>query len=194
MNLTAPAVLSTSHFRRGVDDPLSLLIEAGSGRYGGEDITQLEHGLQCAALAQAEGAQETLVLAALFHDLGHLIHPDAETASEEGVDARHERIGAKALERAFGPAVADPVRGHVAAKRYLARAAAYRQTLSTESAHTLVLQGGPMNEDEAAAFMAAPGAEDALRLRRWDDEAKVPDAHVPRAESYRALIARHRRR
>ncbi len=184
---------SRARYRRGVEDPLGLLIDAGAGQYDGEPITQLEHALQCAALAQADGADEPLVLAALFHDLGHLIHPDAETASENGIDGRHERIGAKALERTFGPAVADPVRRHVAAKRYLARVPAYCQTLSTESAHTLKLQGGPMTSDEAATFMAQPGANEALRLRQWDDEAKVPDARVPDAESYRAMVSRHRR-
>jgi predicted HD phosphohydrolase len=170
-----------------------MLVERGGGLYGGEPITQLAHGLQCAALAHAEGAAETLILAALFHDLGHLIHPDAEAASAADVDARHERIGATALERLFGPAVAAPVRGHVSAKRYLAREAAYRATLSEESTHTLGLQGGPMTDAEAASFMESPGAPEALRLRRWDDAAKIPDAQVPGPRAYAQMVARHRR-
>lgn len=169
-------------------------MERGAAQYDGEPITQLEHALQCAALATAEGSAESLVLAALFHDLGHLIHPAAGAASEAGVDGHHERIGAKALETTFGPAVADPVRAHVAAKRYLARDEGYRRTLSQESTHTLALQGGPMTATEADLFMAMPGAQDALRLRRWDDEAKVPGLCVPGAETYGEMIDRHRLR
>ena len=130
----------------------------GTGQYDREDVTQLEHALQTAALAVEDGATPALVLAALFHDLGHLLVPNAEAASVEGRDLRHERIGAAYLARTFGPAVSEPVRLHVHAKRYLARDPAYRATLSAESTRSLALQGGPMTAFEAHGFLSDPHA------------------------------------
>lgn len=157
----------------------ALLGEAGESRYDGEDVTQLAHALQCAALATAEGAAAPLVLAALFHDIGHL--------RTSGSHPRHDVIGAAVLVRHFPPSVSEPVRLHVEAKRYLARDPAYAAQLSAESQRTLALQGGPFHDDEATAFLARRYADDALRLRRWDDAAKVPDAAVPGLDAYRSL-------
>jgi phosphonate degradation associated HDIG domain protein len=140
----------------------------------GESVNQVEHALQCAALAESEGAADTLVVAALLHDLGHMLHRDAASALRSGEDDRHELLGAETLERWFGAAVAAPVSLHVRAKRYLcAREPGYLERLSPVSTRTLALQGGPMGEGEAGDFERLPHFRDAVRLRRWDDMAKV---------------------
>ncbi len=170
--------------------PIDLVATAAGGRYDGEPITQQQHALQAAALADAEDAPDPLVIAALLHDVGHLLVPDAGSASLAGRDLRHEAMGARWLARRFGPAVSEPVRLHVAAKRHLARDPEYAAALSEESTRTLGLQGGPFTDAEDAAFLATPFAADAVRLRRWDDLAKDPDAAVPPVEAYRARVDR----
>ncbi|HVJ53963.1 MAG TPA: HD domain-containing protein [Aliidongia sp.] len=170
---------------------LALFERRGADAYSGEAVTQQAHALQCAALAEAEGAGEPLVLAALLHDIGHLVHDAGEDVAARGIDARHEAIGAVRLARHFGPAVVEPVRLHVPAKRYLcATDAAYYDALSPASKRSLALQGGPFTASEAAEFEVRPHARDAVRLRRWDDLAKVPDAPTKGLGAYRALMLR----
>ncbi|HEV2611377.1 MAG TPA: HD domain-containing protein [Noviherbaspirillum sp.] len=143
----------------------------GAGMYGGEAVTQLEHALQCASLASADGAASELVTAALLHDICHL----ADDLDDR--DHPHGPTGAAMLKELFPPAVTEPVRMHVDAKRYLcAIEPLYWSSLSDASKRSLMWQGGPFTPDEAAAFIAQPHAEDAVCLRRWDDEAKVPGA------------------
>jgi gamma-butyrobetaine dioxygenase len=163
-----------------------LFAARGADLYVGEPVTQLEHGLQAAHLAEVEGAPDALVAAALMHDLGHLLPEDAEGAAAAGIDARHEEAGRVWLGGRFGPAVTEPVRLHVAAKRYLcAVEPEYLAALSPASIHSLGLQGGPMTDAEARSFEANPYYHDAVRLRRWDDQAKVVGLRVPGIEHYR---------
>lgn len=170
--------------------PVELLARHGGGNYSGEPVSQLEHALQCAALATGEGATEALVVAALLHDIGHLVHSAGEDATLRGIDARHEVIGSKVLTaQGFGPAVTEPVRLHVAAKRWLCRDDNYRAGLSAESERSLQLQGGPMSDAEAEEFEAHAWSADALRLRRWDDTAKVEGLQVPQLDEYLRLLA-----
>lgn len=143
----------------------------------GEAVNQIEHALQCATLAERSGAPAPMIMAAWLHDIGHLQHHDAAAAVRDGVDDAHELLGAKLLGRWFGPAVSEPVRLHVQAKRYLCtREDGYWDRLSTLSRQTLLIQGGPMSEGEARCFEQEPFHADALRLRRWDDSAKVAGA------------------
>lgn len=148
----------------------------GQRRYSGpreEPVTALAHALQCAGLAEDSGASRELVLAALLHDIGHLVMRKSSVAPD--MDDRHETIGANLLGRVFGPAVAEPVRLHVSAKRYLCAVQRhYVTTLSPASVHSLALQGGPMSEREADEFARLPFATEAIRLRTWDDQAKLP--------------------
>src|SRR5579871_1803106 len=130
-----------------------LFRERGRSRYGGEAVTQLEHALQAAALAEQEGARPALIAAALLHDVGHLLHDLPDDAPERDVDDRHESLAARWLAGRFGPEVVDPVRLHVAAKRYLcATAPGYLDGLSPPSLHSLELQGGPMSPGQARRF------------------------------------------
>jgi len=170
--------------------PLVLLKDRGDGRYDGEPITQREHGLQAAALAVQAGAPDSWVLAALLHDLGHLLSRSAQDATRRGIDLQHERSGANTLKHWFGPEVSEPVRLHVEAKRYLARDPEYKAALSAESQRSLKLQGGAMNAEEASQFEANPAAQAALALRKWDDEAKVEGLKVPSVASYVPLAQR----
>ncbi len=146
-----------------------------------EAITELEHGLQCGALARRDGADDATVAAALLHDVGHLLVGDLfpiEVTLEK--DWKHEEVGARYLSRWFGPAVTEPVRMHVAAKRYLvARDSAYAEGLSPSSVRSLAVQGGPMCDAECAAFEAQPGFAAAVALRRCDDAGKDPSLVVP---------------
>lgn len=174
---------------------LALLAALGSDRYGGEDVTQLAHALQCATFAQRTGASDSLVAAALLHDIGHLVNPKDEGATLRGIDAAHETVGAAYLARWFGPAVTAPVAQHVAAKRYLCTAEdGYFAKLSDESVRSLAVQGGPFSKSEAAAFLARPYAEEAVALRRWDELAKDPEMVTPSLEEFRPVLERARRR
>ncbi len=174
---------------------LSLLEQLGSDRYGGEEVTQLAHALQCATFAQREGASDSLVAAALLHDIGHLVNPKDEGATLRGIDAAHEKVGANYLARWFGPAVTAPVAQHVAAKRYLCQAEdGYFARLSEESVRSLAVQGGPFDAEQAADFLARPHAQDAVALRRWDELAKDPEMVTPGLEAFRPVLERAERR
>lgn len=161
-------------------DSLQALFDERGGLSYGEAVTQLDHALQCGQLAEQDGAHDALVLACVLHDVGHLLHRDAAAALQQGLDDRHESLGARWLSRYLGPEVTEPIRLHVQAKRFLcARQQAYTASLSSQSIHTLMLQGGPMSNDEADAFGSLPYAQDAVRLRIWDDQAKRIDAWTP---------------
>lgn len=151
-----------------------------------EPVSALEHALQCAQLAESAHADATLVAAALLHDIGHFI--DAPQ-NADGLDDAHELRAVPFLGRGFDVEVIEPIRLHVHAKRYLvATDAHYAQTLSPSSVHALTPQGGPMTVDEQRWFEHLPFAQQALRLRRWDDGAKVPGKRVPSIPHYIALL------
>lgn len=159
-----------------IKEVLRLFRDRGDSEYGGEAVTQAEHALQAADLAREQGAESTLVVAALLHDVGHLLHRLPDDAPDQGVDDEHEELGARWLKKRFGPAVIEPVRLHVAAKRYMCTCdPEYFELLSEPSRISLKLQGGPMDANEVTEFEQNPYHEDAVRLRRWDDEAKIVD-------------------
>jgi phosphonate degradation associated HDIG domain protein len=159
----------------------------GAQDYLGEPVTQAAHMLQAAALAQRDGAGDALIAAALLHDVGHFMN--AVGGHDPGSDRKHQDSGASWLARWFGPEVTEPVRLHVAAKRYLcATEPEYAAVLSPASVASLNVQGGPMQQPELAAFEAEPHAPAAIRVRRWDDAAKDPDAPVPSFEHFRPLL------
>lgn len=174
-----------------LNDLRALLETRGSGRYTGEPVSHRAHALQCAWLAQRAGAGDALVVAALLHDIGHLSSGLAGTPSAEGIDDRHEEAGAALLARWFDPAVTEPVRLHVRAKRVLAAQPAYWRALSDDSRRSLRLQGGVLDGAGRAAFMAGPWAKAALALRRWDDAAKKPDAERWTLQEAWAVVARY---
>ena len=161
----------------------------GDQLYIGEPVSMTEHMLQAAYIAEQDGAGPTLVAAALLHDFGHLIHDLPEDSAEHGVDTRHEEVGAAYLSRYFVPAVVEPTRMHVAAKRYLCAVdPAYLANLSSASILSLKLQGGPYAADEARAFEARPFAAEAARLRRYDDAAKISGGWTPNLEHFRPSL------
>ena len=154
-------------------------------RYGLNDVNQLQHALQAAELAVRAGEPASLVTAALLHDRGHMLHGLGENPAAGGIDDHHEDEGARWLAERFGPHVSEPVRLHVAAKRYLvAFEPGYAGRLSEDSIRSLALQGGPMNADEREAFEREPFAEAATKLRRFDEGAKDPHAVVESFEHY----------
>jgi phosphonate degradation associated HDIG domain protein len=161
-----------------LSDLRRVFLSCGSSQYTGEPVTHLAHALQTAHLAQRAGAGDALVVAALLHDVGHLVSGHAGTPTLEGVDDRHEHTGADLLGCWFGEDVTAPVRLHVEAKRALATDPRYLRALSADSLRSLALQGGPMTPDEAAAFRMKPWATASMALRRWDDAAKTPDWRV----------------
>ena len=173
------------------EEVLSLYGRLGSGAYFGERVSMLEHALQSAHFARLAGASDELVVAALLHDVGHLLEAVPDEIEDWLSDARHEESGARWLARRFAPAVWEPVRLHVPAKRYLcAIDADYFAQLSTASVHTLKLQGGPMSAAEVARFEAEPFHQDAVLLRRCDDQGKVAGLKTQPLRSYTALIDR----
>ncbi|HEX4388551.1 MAG TPA: HD domain-containing protein [Steroidobacteraceae bacterium] len=170
---------------------LALYGARGAGAYFGERVSMTEHGLQAAHFAGAEAAPEALVLAALLHDVGHLVEPVPDELADWTSDARHEELGARWLARRFPREVSEPVRLHVPAKRYLcATDATYGARLSPASVHTLALQGGPMSAAEVQKFRDEPFGSDAVRLRRWDDQGKVAGLRTQALRDYVGLIER----
>ena len=168
---------------------LDLYRDRGQARYGGEAVSQLEHALQCATLAERSGASAELIAACLLHDLGHLIHHLGDGAAQRGIDDRHEHRAIPVLAKRLPPAVTAPIRLHVAAKRYLcATDQTYWSSLSNASKRSLELQGGPFTEAAAATFIQQPYAKEAVQLRRWDDLAKVPRLLTPDLEHFELLL------
>jgi phosphonate degradation associated HDIG domain protein len=171
-----------------VDDIATLFERHGHQAYEGlrrESVDALAHALQTAQLAEWAQADGALVLAALLHDIGHFI---ADASLPDDADDGHELHGAHWLAQGFGPAVVEPVRLHVQAKRYLvATDPRYADSLSEASVHSLRAQGGPMTRDECRRFEALPFADGAVLLRRWDDSAKTPGKRTPPLEYYLAL-------
>ena len=172
-------------------DILALYSARGTEAYFGERVSMAEHALQAAHFAQAEAAPEPLVVAALLHDIGHLLEDVPQELKDWTSDARHELAGARWLARHFAPAVSEPVRLHVAAKRYLcATDAGYRALLSEASLHTLGLQGGPLSAREVPLFKSEPFSGEAVRVRRWDDAGKVAGLRTASFADHCALIER----
>lgn len=172
-----------------VDEIFDLFVRRGGEAYFGEPVTQLEHALQTALQAEQASASSSLIVAALLHDLGHLLHKLPENIADQGIDARHERLGAAWLAKHFPPEVAEPVKLHVAAKRYLCAVdTAYQARLSPASIQSLALQGGVMDADAVRQFEQNHFYRDAVALRRWDDEAKIIGLSLPPLEQYRPLI------
>jgi phosphonate degradation associated HDIG domain protein len=161
----------------------------GHGQYRLSAINQRQHALQAAWLAEREAAGPALITAALLHDIGHMVHDLGDNPAETGIDDRHEELGYQWLVRWFGPEVTEPVRLHVAAKRYLcATEQTYFAKLSPDSVRSLELQGGPMSADEVAAFRALPHYEAAVRLRRWDEAAKVKGLETPGFQHFAGAV------
>jgi phosphonate degradation associated HDIG domain protein len=166
-----------------------LFAERGGGEYHGEAVTQLEHALQCAALAERDAQPAEVIAAALLHDVGHLLHGHGEDYLDHGVDDRHEALGARFLAHGFGPAVTEPIRLHVPAKRYLCTARpGYFALLSPASVRSLELQGGPMNAAEVTEFEKHPHFATAARVREYDDTAKVVGLATPSFAHFRKYL------
>ncbi len=174
---------------RDVDGILELYERLGDDPYG-EDVSQAAHALQCAQLARDAAAPDHLVVAALLHDVGHLLAGPRPTGwRDDRDDDRHEAVGARALGRLFGVSVAAPVALHVCAKRWLAATDPdYLGTLSATSQASLEAQGGPMRGPSLARFEAHPSFGDAVALRRWDGAAKEPAARPAPWSSYDAML------
>ena len=166
------------------DEVLGLFAAHGGNTYA-EQVSMEQHALQAAALARASGASDALVLAALLHDVGHFL---AQPDSEFGV-TDHGTTGGAWLAERFEPAVSEPVRLHVAAKRFRCFVdPAYEEQLSSASVGTLRLQGGAMSAAEARGFEAEPFAQDALALRSFDDGGKVAGLEIPALDEWRPLL------
>ena len=171
----------------------NLFAQSGDDAYFGEPVTQLEHALQCAQLAEQAGADDETVVAAFLHDIGHLLPPELAGGYMDGYGTiDHERLGADYLrERGFSEKVAQLIEHHVNAKRYLVfKNPNYFARLSEASLRTLEFQGGPMNAGEALAFETNPYFKGILLLRTWDEQAKIPDLPTPGIEYYIAMSER----
>ena len=171
-----------------LEDIAHLLATQGVNQYGREAVSQLEHALQCAQWAEKSGETPATIVAALLHDLGHLLAPGGDTAEQDDL---HQYIAIPFLRGLLPDAVLEPIRLHVDAKRYLcAMEPGYWEALSPASQHSLVLQGGAFTSQEAMQFAAQPFAQEAFRLRRYDDHAKVPGLATPPLGYYMALVQR----
>jgi len=181
--------------RKKVDEVLRPFLRYGHLHLG-EDITQLQHALQCAWFAEQDNAPSHLVIAALLHDVGHLItwNDEKKHPEEQGENGYHEKIGAQFLADFFDDEITKPVRLHVAAKRYLfSTDAAYRSRLSPASVESLMLQGGLMDNSTCRAFEGSPWFADALRIRKYDEAGKQPALAVPDLSHYHERLIQHTR-
>ena len=161
----------------------------GAESYLGEQVTMAQHMLQTAQCAEQAGADNSQIVAALLHDIGHYKNEIPETSLAKGINNFHEEAGANFLEDFFPLPVVEPIRQHVAAKRYLCAVKSdYLERLSPASVHTLNLQGGPMNKEEVIEFEKNDYLEQCIQLRYWDEEGKDPEREHPPFSYYRALI------
>jgi phosphonate degradation associated HDIG domain protein len=191
IQLTPPRSLkmTTETAETTIDFIFELFAQQGAREYMGEAVSMAQHMEQSAACATADGAPDSLVIAALLHDIGHFVGEHPIEALENGIDNDHEEVGANYLAAYFPAAVSEPVRLHVAAKRYLcATDEAYMQRLSEASINSLTVQGGPMNAAEMESFEADPHHLDALRLRHYDDGGKLAGLTIKAVTEYREIL------
>jgi phosphonate degradation associated HDIG domain protein len=171
------------------DEIFALFKRRGGEAYFGEDVSVTEHALQAAYFAKIAAAPPPLIIAALLHDIGHLVDDVPDDIADWATDAHHEETGGRWLASRFRAEVSEPVRLHVPAKRYLlATDAGYFAKLSPASVITLKLQGGPMTADEVAKFETERFHKEAVRIRQFDDQGKVTGLKTPQLEDYRVLI------
>ena len=176
--------------KQAVQEIFSLFRIYGSADYIGEPVSQIEHMAQAAELAEAEGYGRDVILAALFHDIGHLCEHIMDTKQMEGYGVvDHEVLaGIYLREKGFSERIVKMVASHVEAKRYLTfRYPEYYRMLSEASRYTLTLQGGVMSEAEALVFESDPDYRLYVQLRRWDDQAKVEHKPLPDMQRYREM-------
>jgi phosphonate degradation associated HDIG domain protein len=187
-----------------LDDIALLFARHGASQYSGEPVTQLEHALQTAHLAEQSGADDALVTACLLHDLGHLLSDSGrgvgemptlrgvgDTPTLRGIDDTHQYVALPFLRGLLPATVLDAIKLHVDAKRYLCHAnPAYFARLSDDSKRSLALQGGVFDAAQAAAFLAQGGARDAVMLRQWDDLAKQAELGTPSLAHFLERAAR----
>jgi len=168
---------------------LELLKTKGSSiQYGNEDVTQLDHALQCAQLAEINKLSKEIITAALLHDIGHLLY-ESEDPIHKGKDGHHENIGADYLSKYFTENVVLPIRAHVDCKRYLANfESEYYNALSEASKISLIAQGGPFSNAEAKNFIKKPFMKEAVQLRRFDDQAKILNKKTPTLEYFKHYL------
>jgi phosphonate degradation associated HDIG domain protein len=173
------------------EEVFAIFRKKGETAYYGEPVSQLEHALQAAQFAEQQGASETLTVAALLHDVGHLLEDIPEDTADLGIDAKHEEIGEKWLAARFSKDVVEPVYLHVSAKRYLcATDNSYFGKLSPASVQSLALQGGVMNAEEVLEFETNEFYRDAVALRQYDDQAKIPGLPTRPLEDFEEILTR----
>ena len=166
----------------------------GGAEYAGEKVSQLEHMAQAAQLAEEQGYEEEVILAAFLHDIGHISEAAKGENEMDGFGIKdHEELGAEFLrEKGFSKKVVRLVESHVEAKRYLTiKDPSYYAQLSEASKRTLDFQGGPMTEEEAAAFEQYPLFRLIIQMRKWDELAKIENKPLPDLQHYRAMILHH---
>ncbi|HYX18127.1 MAG TPA: HD domain-containing protein [Nostoc sp.] len=172
-----------------IESIIDLFTEKGSQSYGAEAVSQLEHALQCASLAEISGQNHELITACLLHDLGHLIHNLGDNPATKGIDDQHEHQAIPLLRQIFSPAVTQPIRLHVVAKRYLCSVVPeYWESLSAASKRSLELQGGIFSPEQAEKFIQQPYAQDAVQLRIYDDKAKITNLPTPDLNHFTQFI------
>jgi phosphonate degradation associated HDIG domain protein len=169
-----------------VDFILDLFRRRGAEEYMGEPVSMAQHMEQTAACAVADGASDDLVIASLLHDVGHFVSDFPIDALENGIDNLHEEAGANFLQAFYPVAVTEPIRLHVAAKKYLcATDEQYFACLSEASVQSLQVQGGPMTGAEVKKFESNPYHQSAVQVRRYDDDGKVAGLDIKSVENYR---------
>ena len=165
-----------------------LKVKGADIQYGNEDVTQLEHALQCAGLAEQHNLPNATITAALLHDIGHLLYAD-EDPIHQGKDGYHENLGADYLSKYFKEDVIVPIRAHVDSKRYLSSTEkGYYDSLSEASKLSLKVQGGPFTKEEADQFIKKPFMKEAVEMRRFDDMAKILDKETPDLNYFRHYL------
>tara|TARA_B110000014_G_scaffold24249_1_gene15416 strand:- start:119 stop:664 length:546 start_codon:yes stop_codon:yes gene_type:complete len=173
---------------REIIDKIIKKYQTNKDFYLGEKVTIAEHMIQTAMLAEKNNSPQSLICACLLHDIGHFIIKDPDQLVSKSVDGKHEDIAFNFLKNYFKPEVTEPIKLHVNAKRYLCREKSYYNLLSKASKVSLELQGGKMNNDEAQKFILLKHHKDAITLRKYDDEGKIPNMKIKNINDYKELI------
>lgn len=186
--------MTTEQAQKITDEIMNLYEGYGGAEYAGEKVSQLEHMAQAAQLAEEEGYDEEVILAAFFHDIGHISEAAKGDNEMDGFGIKdHEELGAEFLrKKGFSKKIVRLVESHVEAKRYLTvKDPSYYAQLSDASKRTLEFQGGPMTEDEAAAFEQYPLFNLIIQMRKWDEQAKIENKPLPDLQHYRDMMLHH---